>query len=301
MKLLDIGNSVEIKQLMAAMGAKKIPTLPKPKFQRKIQIGPREIPDPEDQAITELLKGATEASYSEIANVSDGPLEYKGRKVVAYIRDQWLGWGNNRYRMGGYKYHLVNCKTLIQMWSRNRAYRYLATTRSDGEFEVYEIRGRRGKRTEPNKKKIVSLELCKNCKAVLEDKDEYPLPYSLEKFFEQFDSYTPKSIPTIDAVTTHQDYEPDHDQRSKKYREAAKYKCQFCNVYCGSSADTKLLLHLHHIDGNPSNNEHENLQVLCFHCHGKVGPHLLRPGNAKEKVQRILHLRHEQGIISVHE
>ena len=51
---------------------------------------------------------------------------------------------------------------------------------------------------------------------------------------------------------------------SKKLYQEADNRCPFCAV-----ADVAVL-EMHHLDGNPSNNEIENLIVVCGNCHSKI-------------------------------
>ena len=48
-----------------------------------------------------------------------------------------------------------------------------------------------------------------------------------------------------------------------KTKEAANWKCQWCN----NGSRPKNPLTVHHIDYNPGNNEPANLLVLCAACH----------------------------------
>jgi hypothetical protein len=43
------------------------------------------------------------------------------------------------------------------------------------------------------------------------------------------------------------------------------YKCEVCNLI--EWQGFPIVLELHHIDGNRTNNEKENLQLLCCNCH----------------------------------
>lgn len=49
----------------------------------------------------------------------------------------------------------------------------------------------------------------------------------------------------------------------QKIREKYDYTCQSCG-------NKKIILHVHHIDLNPLNNNEENFTLLCISCHRKV-------------------------------
>lgn len=168
MKFHDYAKCVEINQLMVAMGVSSIPTLPVVKFEREIvQRFEREYPDQEDIKIGDrLVDSAIPVNKSEIAQRPGELLEYKGRKVVAYIRDQKaaVNFYQNRSE---YRYHLCNCSTLQSMRDIGREHRYLATQRNDGMFEVHDLT------VDPVQKGIVRMDLCKNCVEILWRKGKY--------------------------------------------------------------------------------------------------------------------------------
>jgi len=93
----------------------------------------------------------------------DRTLLYEGRRVLVYIRDQWLGHdGQPR----GYRYHVADCQTLQRMREQQRFGRYVATTRQDGYFVVNLLdRGLEGP-VESNVE--YKLEVCRNCLSELD-------------------------------------------------------------------------------------------------------------------------------------
>jgi 5-methylcytosine-specific restriction endonuclease McrA len=170
--------------------------------------------------------------------------------------------------------------------------RYLTTKRKDGLFEVYDTSDYR------SRKLILKLDLCKNCVDELNDRGLWLSPFSLEKYFEKYDSQVPKTIRRIETVTEVQNYTPNQDDISREYRKAANFICQKCGVNCSSEPS---LLHLHHRDGDRSNNDHLNLYVLCIECHSRepMHEHLLFPQSAKDQVEKIKSLRQSEGIIEL--
>lgn len=293
MKLPDYSRCVEINQLLVAMGVSEIPMLPGVRFESEVvKRFYREYPDHEDIKIGEkLLDSAVPVNKSEITGAPGELLEYKGRKVVAYIRDQKAAI-NFYQKRSEYRYHLCNCSTLQTMRDIGREHRYLATQRKDGLFEVHDLT------YYSPRKGIVHMDLCKNCIAILSEKRKYFTPFSLKTYFDKNDSYTPKTIRKIEEVREIQTYTPEQQDYSREYRKVCHNKCQLCHVNCDEHTG---LLHLHHKDGDPSNNQRHNLQVLCIDCHSKQPLHGRMTGNPdfKRQIKIITKLRMDQGILTV--
>lgn len=64
---------------------------------------------------------------------------------------------------------------------------------------------------------------------------------------------------------------------SKKVYQEADNRCPFCAV-----ADVAVL-EIHHLDGNPSNNEVANLIVVCGNCHSKITRGEISPSDVHTK------------------
>ena len=99
-------------------------------------------------------------SPNDLEYPDDGTLEYKGRKVVVYIRDQ-------RVEFQPYKFHVANCRTLSQMKAQNQYDRYVVATRSDGMFTVNSKDGNRLIDEGAEHR----LDVCINCLKALNYKD----------------------------------------------------------------------------------------------------------------------------------
>jgi len=299
MKLPDYRQCVEINQLLVAMGVIKIPILPVAEFvSKETKKVVREYIDTGDIKIDDQLEESViPVNKSEIAAGRPGELlEYKGRKVCAYIRDQ-KAYVNFPDKISNYRYHLCNCGILQSMRNYGREHRYLITKRSDGLFKVNDLTVQPVK-NDMGENNLVRMELCKFCINVLEQKGIYSTPFSLKKYYEKYDSYTPKTIKKIEEVTEMQTYSPNQKQISLEYRKANNFICQICAVKCRESQG---LTQLHHIDGNPANNKSSNFQVLCVDCHSKQfkHQHMLQNKQFKKQINIIKQLRTEQGILSV--
>ncbi len=69
----------------------------------------------------------------------------------------------------------------------------------------------------------------------------------------------------------------------KKARKPVLERDGHCCVVCGRTEE----LHIHHIDGDNTNDRPENLVTLCEHCHARVHTELRRDGGSL-RVARVL-------------
>lgn len=208
-------------------------------------------------------------SPEELAVARDGTLEYKGRKVVVYIRDQLV-----QYRP--YKFHVADCKTLTQMKLNNRYDRYVVSNRTDGTFTTNSTEHGRIVEKDVDEK----LSICWNCMIRLnykgftnsnqQTKNQILNSFNLGEFFEKYPSQI-KVEPTHTNVTAPVNvYAANWDVVSRRYKERVIWRCEQCQV---SLRDKREFLHVHHIDGNKNNNIRENLQALCIACHASLPYH----------------------------
>lgn len=303
MPLPDFAQEISFIRLRQQMGVSSIPTLPKVKFERKTRRRRVvEETDQRDKQLLEKLKSGIEVPGKDI-RFDKGFLTYGGRKIVAYIRDQRMmsydGTSN-------YRFHLMDCSTMQNMRAKGRERRYVATQRSDGRFEVnYSQRVFFGSTTSPFsrrgdiRKATLKLALCQNCWWELVRRGLYHYhdkeSFSLKGFFKQHDSGVARTVRKIEEVEQVQEYQPNQDDLSREYRKAVGYRCQLCQVNCRNEQG---LLHLHHVDGDPSNNAHHNLRVLCVDCHANepLHQHMGRSARDQEKIARIKKLRIQQNL-----
>ena len=225
----------------------------------------------------------------EIEYAPDGTLEYEGRKVVVYIRDQYV---LDSYKLVDpdelvdpeqlCKFHVADCPTLKTMKSQNKFDRYVVATRTDGKFIVNFLTGGRihgkGERVERR------LYVCKNCLNKLnyknyrsrrmpkkdEIKAEIRESFDLREFFERYDSQITKEPRHTETSAPVNEYSSDWPQISHCYKEKVGWKCEKCGTDLGEG---KEFLHAHHINAQKNDNREQNLRALCIHCHAEMPQH----------------------------
>lgn len=268
MKLPDFINSDLFNELRRRINAplsfyKLKIDLPKPRFISRVVIPPTPSPLP-----TQGL----DINSGEISTHTDGTLIYKGRRVLIHIRDV-----NN---IGGRthipKFHISNCRTLIEMKSSGRFEKYVAADNEDGNFHI---------RYNSGLLKRQKLDVCQNCLDKLSwngfssSKDasiraQIVSRFSIKDFFDQY----PKSLHSQIPVHTSQtapvnDYPDNWDEISNELKRQVRYRCQ--NIGCGIQLtyEDKGYLHVHHINGLKNDCSPNNLICLCIKCHADQPNH----------------------------
>ena len=214
-------------------------------------------------------------SPDDLEYPDDGTLEYKGRKVVVYIRDQ-------NVHFQPYKFHVANCKTLSQMKAQNQYDRYVVATRSDGMFAVnsYDNSYDEGRLFEEGTEH--RLAVCINCLRALNYKDydncshadqrEIIKAFELQEFFLEYPSQiTPTPIHT-ETTAPLNEYTSDWPEISLRHRLHKNWKCERCRGDF-NAPESHHLLHVHHINGIRYDNRTDNLRVLCSKCHSLEPQH----------------------------
>ncbi len=222
----------------------------------------------------QLQSGGLEVEVEDLDFSENGLFEFKGKKVLVYIRDQPFG---SVFQIAGeytskYRYHLTDCGTLQSMRANNRyESRYVVTTRIDGLFVVNPI-----DQTSSIVKSVdARLYLCGNCLNALRQMNYNGArrrreDFSIQAYFEHFDSKISRLPPSSEFTKPVSQYSRKHEQISKDYREGRGWICDDCN--CRFAA-YRHLLHLHHINGDKSDYSTHNLRALCVVCHSKQPNH----------------------------
>ncbi len=204
----------------------------------------------------------------------DGTFNYKGQKVILYIKQQYRRLAEIENPRWEYKYHLSFCNTLFKMETEGRfKTRYVVTQRTDGQFlvDIIALETRRYVREND----LCSMNVCKYCLSQLNS--HYPNEslfnyhaFDLDVFIKKYNTqhtqrpiYSPETLPK-------NEYTKDWEKISRKIRENAGYICSDCDQ---NFSNQKHKLHVHHVDGMKWNNSKSNLKVLCLECHSKQPGH----------------------------
>ena len=256
MNLPDFSTHVGLNQLRQQMGAELISWRPGLDWER-INVT--------------LVTTGIEIPPDEIEPAPDGTLEYKGRKVVVYIRDQNRPRSSDPEKLN--KFHVSDCSTLQQMWRQGRYERYVVATRSDGLF-IVNFLGAYGHGSQEDNVEC-RLYVCKNCLTRLNyrgycrrryEQDDIRNTFKLDEFFERYASEITRVPTETDTSASLNEYTSDWDQVSRRYKEMMGWRCEVCLI---NLRDMPEFLDAHHINGLRNDNNDENLRALCVGCHAE--------------------------------
>jgi hypothetical protein len=269
MKLPDFHNHQLFNELLQKMGAELV--------EIKMESTPWQKIDTDDLlGRLNSIEGILVENIRDIKIQEDGTFEYKGQKVLVYIRDQRY---NPRYGRGEYKFHISNCETINRYIQNNRFDRYVVSTRTDGKFLV----NIKNSVTNSFEKKnvIMELKVCKNCLLNLSYKgyrghyDPESIKiynnFKLKEFFSQYSTRHTTTPTHTDTNAPDDLYPDDFEQISRKIREECDWTCQNCGIKV--KPEHRNFLHIHHINGVKSDNKRTNLKCLCIKCHAEQPDH----------------------------
>lgn len=210
--------------------------------------------------------------FSQIKVEADGTLSYKNKRVLVYIRD--IKEYSEQQSLP--RFHLGFCTTLETMTKAKRFGRYVVYNGENDNFTVNFI-------GPPIRTEVLKLNVCKHCLALLSWKnysfkththlkDTIVKEFSLPEFFEQYPKDLITNIPrhTVDTAPIN-DYSEDWPLLAEKLKKLRGYKCESCGLEL-IGTDRKFL-HGHHKDGQKSNNDPSNIEILCLGCHAEEPMH----------------------------
>jgi 5-methylcytosine-specific restriction endonuclease McrA len=262
---------------------------------RDIVLGPVELD--ELNVLRVALRTGVEVELKDVEVNAGGLLAFKGHHVVLYIPDQ----GRHLSRVladpgSGKKVHVAECATLERMKSEGRFERYVVR---NGLAPLFKVTGVLDNGREIDDAEA-QLRVCINCLKKLNYKGYNNAgsraqktilgAFSLPGFFSTYSSYFEQMPSRSEADIQINNYPEDWAEMSTRRREAAGWRCEKCTVELYGRRD---LLHVHHRDGNRTNNSPSNLVALCADCHSKE-PHHQGMFVTRAERQAIQRLRREQ-------
>jgi hypothetical protein len=261
MKLTDFINDNGLNELRRQMRAEIAPYVPP---ERRATLTPEEV--------EALATKGIEIPLRDVDLLNDGTFTYKGRRVVVYIRD--LPSYRDDYSMP--RFHLAMCDTLLSMREEGRyEKRYVVATREDGLFRIQKVDGTRILAATDEK-----LDICQNCLHGLnykgfnknrkhQEKRGFIESFSINSFFEEFGRSTVWATPDYDSTHAPTNiYSVDFYRIAKEIKEQRGYRCENCGL-----TPERQFLHVHHVNGQKSDNSNRNLRVLCMGCHANAPRH----------------------------
>ena len=234
----------------------------------------------------------------EDLDVVNGLLSVDGRQVLLYIPDQFkpvdVVQGSPEH---GKRFHVADCKTLVDMRGRGRFDRYVVTNDLGGVFPI-SGRNSSGQPAQLDSRLLV----CKNCLEKLNfqnycheaRRNAIWRSFEIGIFFETYStsfSHLPRSLSNRSLAN---EYTRDWAEVSANVRRRCGFVCNECGV---GLSEHHHLLHVHHVNGVKSDNGANNLRALCVDCHRKQPLHD-RMFISLAQMQVLTRLRRAQGIIA---
>jgi len=223
--------------------------------------------------VERLRDGGVDVDLDEVKRLPDGTMEYRGYRVLLYIRDIANYGGHESLP----KYHLSYCATLERMQRDRRFARYVVANRDDGTFLVNLMS------SQDNRARLLPLSVCQFCLGNLnwkgftslvsrEDRLDAVGAFSLPEFFATYPKDLVAVLPPHTSDTSPlNDYTLDWGDVSERTKRVRNYTCEGCDRRLTLRAAR--YLHVHHRNGLKHDNSDDNLEVLCIACHANEPHH----------------------------
>lgn len=246
MQLIDILRSASFQELREKMGARV-----------SDYFGANPIP----------YKAIRTPDYFEISLededfVIDNTLQYLGKDVICYIREQKMNHIIEA-QVSTFKFHLTQCNTISKAINEGRDTRFRIHRRNDDRFSVYPIiRG-----VVRDEQVNVKMNVCKSCLRTL----RYPgyangTQEQREKIINEFNiaNYVAHGIRGVMPQLAEPMLRVNRD----------RLLIQLSNMHC-SKCDRNLQAHsnwlrIHHINGRHFDYGNGNISILCLGCYAKA-------------------------------
>lgn len=232
--------------------------------------------------IEQLESGGIDINIEEISSLADGTIQYRGHRVLLYIRDV-KNYGGRSFTP---RFHLTFCSTLRTKQRDQQMSKYVVATRNDGQFLVNTNEG-------TGASSLMKLVVCQNCLADIAwkgfnmsqprtSRTQQAEEFSLKEYFTKYQRDLFGLKPEHDADTSpRNEYPSDWAVISAEVRARRRYRCESCSRQL-FGADSRYL-HAHHINGRRDESHDRNLRVLCVKCHADQPDH----GHLKSSVDYV--------------
>lgn len=167
-----------------------------------------------------------------------------------------------RYKGKLPRFHIAQCDVVRNRKDLSGDYIW---TNSE-KVQLYD-RGKPSQPPYPRAGELTVLELCGFCRSMVEQK--VSTMFNTAIFHKYLVDQYEAAQPIVPVVTDIYGYTLDFTIVSRKIRKERGYICEKCDLDLSHGYDRQYL-HVHHRNGNKTNNDSTNLECLCIGCHSEV-------------------------------